>query len=67
MLNHQQHNIIPVENQMHESYFFIELVDENGNKFGFKWTVEKVLVEGEFKDCWMTTGVSQPMLLAKSA
>ena len=67
MLNHKQHKIIPVENKIHVSYFFIELIDENDNKFGFQWTVERILVEGEFKDCWMTSGVSQPMLLAKSA
>ena len=37
-----------------------------GNEFGFRWTVEKVTINGKFKDCWMTSGVSQPLPLAKS-
>ena len=37
------------------------------NKFGFTWTVKKVLTQGEWLNCWMTSGVSSPMPLAKSA
>jgi hypothetical protein len=29
--------------------------------------LEKVIEESEFKDCWMTVAVSQPLPLAKSA
>ena len=47
-------------------FFFIELTDKPGNKFGFQWTLQKVLTEGDYKNCWMTVGVSQPILLVKS-
>ena len=67
MLEHKKHKIILVKNKINISYFFIELVDKIDNKFGFQWIVEKVLIEGKFKDCWMTTGVSQPIRLTKSA
>jgi hypothetical protein len=43
------------------------MTDKEGNKFGFTWTLEKVREESEFKDCWMTVAVSQPLPLAKSA
>ena len=66
MLDHRQHNIILLKKDINISYFFIELFDIDGNKFGFNWTVEKVLIEGEFKDCSMTLSVSKPMSLAKS-
>ena len=46
---------------------FVELTDKEGNIFGFQWTVEKVIINGEFKDCWMTAGVSRPLPIAKSA
>ena len=42
------------------------LTDKPGNKFGFQWTLQKVLTEGNYKNCWMTIGVSQPIPLAKS-
>ena len=66
MLDHQFHNIIPVSQDDDVAYFFIELIDKLGNKFGFQWTLKKVLVQGDYKNCWMTVGVSRPMPLAKS-
>ena len=33
----------------------------------FEWTVEKVEQDGEFKDCWMTVGVSRPMPLSQAS
>ena len=67
MLDHLEHNIIPVEEDETVSYYFVELTDINGKKYGFEWTVEKVSENGEFKDCWMTVGVSTPMLLSQAS
>mgnify|MGYP001157109979 FL=1 len=67
MLDHTNHNIISVSDRDFITYFFVEIIDKEGNKFGFTWTLEKVITESKFKDCWMTTAVSQPLPLAKSA
>ena len=67
MLNHLDHNIIPVEESDDRSYYFVELTDSNGKKFGFEWTVEKVNENGNFKDCWMTVSVSTPMPLSQAS
>ena len=67
MLDHLEHKILPVQENEYISYFFVELVDLKGSKYGFQWSVSKVNNEGKFKDCWMTSGVSQPMPLAESA
>ena len=66
MLDHLKHNIILVSEQENVSYFFIELTDKLGNEYGFQWTVEKVTINGKFNECWMTSAVSRPLLLAKS-
>ena len=66
MLDHQFHKIISVSQEDDIAFFFIELTDKPGNKFGFQWTLQKVLTEGNYKNCWMTVGVSQPIPLAKS-
>ena len=66
MLDHLKHNIILVSEQENVSYFFIELTDKMGNEYGFQWTVEKVTINGKFNECWMTSDVSRPLLLAKS-
>ena len=67
MLNHSSHNIIFVSENDKVGNYFVELTDKIGNKFGFTWTVRRVLIEGIFKNCWMTSSVSQPLPLAKSA
>ena len=67
MLNHSDHNIIYVSDKDFITHFFVEITDKEGNKFGFTWTLEKVIAESKFKDCWMTVAVSQPLPLAKSA
>ena len=67
MLGHTDHNIIYVSDKDFITHFFVEITDKEGNKFGFTWTLEKVVMESKFKDCWMTVAVSQPLPLAKSA
>ena len=67
MLDHTDHNIISVSDRDFITHFFVEITDKEGNKFGFTWSLEKVITESKFKDCWMTTAVSQPLPLAKSA
>ena len=67
MIDHLEHNIIPVKEKETSSYYFVELTDVNGKKYGFEWTVEKVSENGDFKDCWMTVGVSRPTLLSQAS
>ena len=66
MLDHQSHNITLVAEQEDMAFFFIELTDRIGNEYGFQWTLQKVLTDGQFYDCWMTIGVSRPISLAQS-
>ena len=67
LLEHSYHNVIFVSKNEDTANYFVELTDKTGNKFGFTWTVKKVLSKGNFKDCWMTSSVSRPLPLAKSA
>ena len=66
MLDHQSHNITLVAEEEDMAFFFIELTDRFGNEYGFQWTLQKVLTDGQFYDCWMTIGVSRPISLAQS-
>ena len=67
MLDHSKHDILEVKLDNNTAYFFIELTSSDGKMFGFKWTLEKVMEDGMFKDCWMTTAVSTPMPLSTSS
>ena len=67
MLNHKKHKIIFIKDDSFQSIFQIEMLDQNGYKVAFYWTVEKVMSDGVFKECWMTTSVSPPIELSKPA
>ena len=67
MINHEKHNILEVKVEENTAYFFIELTSDEGKMYGFQWTLNKVLEDGIYKNCWMTIGVSQPMLLSSSS
>ena len=67
MLNHLEHKITFVKGDENISYFFVELFDNKNNKFGFQWTVSKVISDDQYNNCWMTIGVSTPMKLSNSA
>ena len=67
ILNHKRHIINTIEILDKSAFFYIEIIDINGQNLGFKWTVEKVFIEGQFLNCWMTTSVSTPMKYGESA
>ena len=46
--------------------FEVTILDSNKKYYKFKWQVEKYNLEGNLKDCWLTTAVSQPMPLGSS-
>ena len=66
IINHIEHNIIFIKQNETQSLFFVELINNKGIKVGFQWIVEKVLDNGEYINCWMTSSVSQPIVLSKS-
>ena len=66
LINHIEHNIIFIKQNETQSFFFVELINNNGIKVGFQWIVEKVIDNGEYNNCWMTSSVSQPIFISKS-
>ena len=66
MINHTKHKINLIQTSNKIAFFFIEIIDQNGAKLGFNWVVEKVLLKGDFYNCWMTTSVSPPMKYGES-
>ena len=66
MINHNKHNINLIQISNNIAFYFIEIIDKDSTRLGFNWTVEKVLVKGEFYNCWMTVSVSPPMKYGES-
>jgi len=66
LLNHIDHNIMELKTTDSSAFYEVTVLGEEKNYYKFRWIVEKYELEGPLKDCWLTTGVSQPVSLGSS-
>ena len=66
LLNHQQNEVIEIFKNDNVATYEVTILGSDKNYFKFKWQVEKNALDGPTKDCWLTTGVSQPFNLGSS-
>jgi len=66
LINHSNHEILEVYMSSKIATFEVTVLDDEKKYYKFKWQVEKYDREGQLKDCWLTTAVSQPIPLGSS-
>ncbi|MDC1113032.1 hypothetical protein OAS57_01170 [Candidatus Pelagibacter sp.] len=66
MINHLSHTITQLGSSDKWAQFEVVILDKNKIYHKFNWQVEKYIEEGEFKDCWLTSMVSNPIPLGSS-
>ena len=66
LLNHSNHEISEVYMSNKVATFEVTVMDSEKKYYKFKWQVEKYNGEGELKDCWLTSAVSQPIPVGSS-
>ena len=66
MINHLSHTITQLGSNDKWAQFEVVILDKNKIYHKFNWQVEKYTEEGELKDCWLTSMVSNPIPLGSS-
>ena len=66
LLNHTTHEVLEVYKSSKLATFEVTVLDKEKKYYKFKWQVEKYDREGQLKNCWLTTAVSQPIPLGSS-
>ena len=66
MINHLSHTISQLGSKNNWAQFEVVILDNNKIYHKFNWQVEKYTLDGELKDCWLTTMVSNPIPLGGS-
>lgn len=66
MINHLSHTITQLGSSENWAQFEVVILDKNKIYHKFNWQVEKYTEEGELKDCWLTSMVSNPIPLGSS-
>ena len=66
MIDHLSHTITKVDSNDKMAQFEVIILDKNKIYHKFNWQVEKYNLDGDLKDCWLTTMVSNPIPLGSS-
>ena len=66
MLNHLSHTVTQLGSGDKWAQFEVVILDKNKIYHKFNWQVEKYVEDGNLKDCWLTTMVSNPIQLGSS-
>ena len=63
LIDHENHKVEKIEETDSTQSFKVFVLSKDKKKYYYIWQVEKVLTDGDLKNCWMTTSVSNPRYL----
>ena len=66
LISHQNNKIIILKESVNKFVYKVYVLSKDKKKYYYIWQIEKVELEGKLKNCWMTTGVSDPIYLGKT-
>ena len=66
LINHKENTVTEIYRSNEMATYEVVVLDKDKQYFKFKWQVEKINIEGNLLDCWLTTAVSQPIPLGSS-
>ena len=66
MIDHLSHTITQLGSSEKWAQFEVIILDKNKIYHKFNWQVEKYTEDGDLKDCWLTSMVSNPIPLGSS-
>jgi|TARA_B110000438_G_C15182576_1_gene380778 hypothetical protein len=66
MIDHLSHTVTELGSSDIWAQFEVVILDKNKIYHKFNWQVEKYSIDGDLKDCWLTTMVSNPISLGSS-
>ena len=65
LISHENSEIIILKETKNISIYKVIILSKDKKKYYYIWQVEKVLLDGNLKNCWMTTRVSNPEFLGE--
>ena len=63
LINHENNEITILNETSNKSVYKVYILSKDKKKYYYIWQIEKVLLDGNLKNCWMTTRVSSPKYL----
>ena len=63
LIDHENYEIIILKQSKNILVYKVSILSKDKKKYYYIWQIAKVVEDGNLKDCWMTTGVSNPEFL----
>jgi len=63
LINHENNEITILNETSNKLVYKVYILSKDKKKYYYIWQIEKVLLDGDLKNCWMTTRVSSPKYL----
>ena len=60
LIRHEKSEITILNETNNKSVYKVYILSKDKKKYYYIWQIEKVLKNGNLKNCWMTTSVSSP-------
>ncbi len=64
LISHKNSETKILKEDPNKFVYKVYVLSKDKKKYYYIWQIEKVEQEGKFKNCWMTTGVSDPTFVA---
>ena len=65
LIEHESSEITILSESTNVSVYKVYILSSDKKRYSYIWQIEKVQAEGNLKDCWMTTRVSDPIYLGE--
>ena len=66
LIDHENYEITVLNESKNILVYKVYILSKNKKKYYYIWQIEKVVEYGSLKDCWMTTGVSNPKFIGNT-
>ena len=63
LISHENNEITILNETNNKSVYKVYILSKDKKKYYYIWQIEKILLDGDLKNCWMTTRVSGPKYL----
>jgi hypothetical protein len=65
LIEHENNEITILSEDSKRSVYKVYILSKDKKRYSYIWQIEKVEIEGKFKNFWMTTSVSNPEFLGE--
>ena len=65
LIGHENNEITILNKNSNKSVYKVFILSSDKKRYSFIWEIERVVEEGDLKDCWMTISVSNPEYLGE--